>query len=96
MNNIKKQMNAINKKIDNLYSKKQNLQLECHHENLQGRYGANTGNYSSSDDYYWVDFMCSDCGKRWTEDQQDQAYINKQHLSMEGHVWTPVKEFSGE
>ena len=36
---------------------------DCTHE-----FGANTGNWSPSDDCYWTNYKCYRCGKVWTAD----------------------------
>lgn len=61
----------IEDKIANLYNDIKELQKVCPHENLQGKYQASTGNYDPSSNSYWVNFLCQDCGLRWTEDQSD-------------------------
>lgn len=43
------------------------LRAECAHENYTAKYGGNTGNWSESDDSYWVDFHCPECGWSKTE-----------------------------
>ena len=44
------------------------LQQSCEHPNKSSKYGSNTGNYDPSADCYWIDHVCTDCGKRWHED----------------------------
>ena len=46
------------------------LQMECEHENVSHEYKADTGNYSKSDDAYWIEHRCPDCAKFWTTDQK--------------------------
>lgn len=45
------------------------LQYHCKHESVKKEYKADTGNWSKSDDSYWIEFKCPDCGKYWTVDQ---------------------------
>jgi len=45
------------------------LQDQCPHDNVEKKYGSNTGNYDPSADCYWIDFYCPDCEYRWREDQ---------------------------
>jgi hypothetical protein len=45
-----------------------NLQNECQHIAVVKTHKANTGNYSPSDDCYWTEFSCPDCGKRWQQE----------------------------
>ena len=44
---------------------------DCNHPKLIGTPKSITGNFNSDDDEYWVEFECPDCGKKWTEDQND-------------------------
>lgn len=69
-------------KLQKLINKREkiNKQIEeykklCPHVNLKGVYRANTGNYDPSDDCYWVELSCPDCGSFWTEDQKAQTKI---------------------
>jgi hypothetical protein len=45
------------------------LQGRCTHPTatMQGR--SDTGNWDRSQDSYWYEFSCADCGKNWTEPQ---------------------------
>jgi len=65
----------IDAKLAKLHAELVELKQQCHDTGhggvLTGKYGANTGNWSSTDDSYWVDFHCPLCDKRWTEDQDD-------------------------
>lgn len=65
------------------------IQHNCVHEGLLGKYGSNTGNYCRQDDSYWVDFMCPNCGKHWTEDQEDVGLLT----SKEGFGFSKVEVF---
>ncbi len=60
---------SIRKKIKNLQSQINTIQLLCPHENVIKKYGANVGNYDPSEDSYWIDCRCEDCDKIWREDQ---------------------------
>jgi hypothetical protein len=59
--------------IQYIIVEKQNILKEiqniCNHPNVSKEYKANTGNYDSSADRYWINFHCPDCDKRWQEDQ---------------------------
>jgi len=44
-------------------------QERCKHINLIKTPHANTGNYDPHNDYYWYEYHCQDCNKRWTEPQ---------------------------
>jgi FPC/CPF motif-containing protein YcgG len=43
----------------------QEIQNNCEHVNSEFKYGADTGNYSKSDDLYWKDYFCQKCKKSW-------------------------------
>ena len=82
-------MNVINKKYLKLLQKAtdvskkiKELQHECPHEHLLGTYCSNTGNRCRSDDTYWVDFVCEDCGKVWSEDQEHLRYDTKRNAQV--------------
>jgi hypothetical protein len=45
------------------------LQAQCTHPSATKTPKSNTGNWDRSQDAYWYDFSCPDCGKRWSEDQ---------------------------
>jgi hypothetical protein len=69
-------MNAIQRKraqIERRLTTAQNdlaiLRTQCPHADVSRIPNSNTGNWSPSDDRYWNDCVCLDCGKRWAEDQ---------------------------
>lgn len=43
------------------------LQEICEHPDVVKKHCTNTDNYDSPD-YYWTQFNCPDCRKRWEED----------------------------
>ena len=63
-----------------------------HGGKLTGKYGANTGNWCSGDDSYWVDFDCPLCGKHWTEDQDEVWYDREGRVmrTKDGILFTKV------
>ena len=61
-----RKLNERQKKIDGEIKR---LQEVCPHPNVTQKYGSNTGNWDRGDDYYWIDWNCPDCGKRWTTEQ---------------------------
>ena len=69
--NILQRRIQIEQEIAQAYMNLKSLQEECTHPSLIGVFKADTGNWCPSDDAYWVDFKCPDCGKHWTEDQSD-------------------------
>lgn len=68
MNEISEKRLEILSKIRKLSEELTILQSECHHLNVVKKYRSDTGNYSKSDDSYWAEFNCPDCGKHWTEE----------------------------
>ena len=91
MNIYKKKHQVLTKLLGRIYSRITKNQQDCPHEGLVGKYEANTGNWCASDDRYWVEFSCPDCGKRWTEDQDATRYIlNVGYMSKDGIVFTKI------
>lgn len=41
------------------------IQASCEHNDHTTKPGANTGNYSPSDDCYWTDYTCHTCLLKW-------------------------------
>lgn len=39
--------------------------IVCQHDKVITVYRADTGNWCKSDDRYWTDNTCQDCGKYW-------------------------------
>ena len=58
-------MNKVDKLKKKFQEKIEKIQSECPHENLNSEYGADTGNWSKSDDCYWIAYQCPDGSKRW-------------------------------
>ena len=50
------------------------LQADCPHTDKTGRYGANSGNYDPSDDCYWINVSCEDCGRTWSIYDDEDGY----------------------
>jgi hypothetical protein len=63
--NFKTEYDKIKKNLAKQYEKLRDLQGTCPHEDLYGEYESNTGNWSPSDDRYWLHLKCDDCGKVW-------------------------------
>lgn len=45
------------------------LQEECTHPSLSKIAKGSSGNYDPSNDCWWYECKCPDCGKYWHEDQ---------------------------
>lgn len=65
---IANQRRMFQRKIEKYQTKLTELQNVCQHGRATKTAGANTGNYSRADSYWW-DFECPDCGCRWRADQ---------------------------
>lgn len=87
MTTIKTKVQKEQDKIQKAQSKIRELQQACTHNGLRGKYGANTGNWCSGDDSYWIDFECPECGKRWREDKDEQQYFRDVNKTKEGFIW---------
>lgn len=89
---IKTKRERLGKKIAELQEQIRDLMVECTHPHLTGKYDANTGNWCSGDDSYWIDYECPDCGKVWMEDQSDSWFdmTHKVLRSKDGYAFTKV------
>ena len=63
------QVTQLDQQIEELVRQRNELRSRCRHLHAVAKYGSNTGNYDPTQDCYWVDFHCYDCGRRWREDQ---------------------------
>jgi hypothetical protein len=92
--NIRSEKENLTKQISELQKQLQNLQEICSHEIVEGEYKANTGNWCSDDDSYWISATCLDCGKRLHADLNTELYnkldksgmISSQYDSVEKKV----------
>ena len=71
---IATKVERLNKKISELSCQITELRKICPHENLVGVYKSDSGNWCSSDNSYWVELDCKDCGNAWHEDQEGLGY----------------------
>lgn len=69
MNDISNERERICKNMNKWKVKLSNIQDSCSHVNIIKEYKSNTGNYDPSNDNYWANLKCPDCGKFWREDQ---------------------------
>jgi len=59
----------IQAQIDKLHVELSHLRnVECKHPAATKEHKGDTGNWSPSDDSYWTEFYCPDCGKSWDVD----------------------------
>ncbi len=69
---INKKRQQIEAKIKKAYEALSELRKECNHSgDLVYKLDGNTGNWDKSEDSYWINWICNDCGKRWTTSQDD-------------------------
>lgn len=66
---INNKKTKIINKIDYWANQYRELQSECTHEYKESIYKSDTGNYDPSEDCYWMEHACPDCGKKWREEK---------------------------
>jgi len=66
---IVRKRQAVERKMKKLCEDLSQLQESCPHKNADYVPRGSSGNYDPSNDSYWYDITCLDCGKRWVEDQ---------------------------
>lgn len=71
MTDIQNEIKALRQSIKDSQLKIQSIQSECPHESGVYAYGANTGNWSDSDDSYWIRCVCGSCDLNWSEYSED-------------------------
>ena len=77
--NIQKQKKRIESKIDQWENALVILQDEmCPHEKLTYKNEGSSGNWDN-EEYYWRDWKCYICGKRWTTDQTYESETKYPH-----------------
>jgi len=54
---------------DVIDDKIKSFQRECPHKDKTSIPKSDTGNWSISDDRWWYEVICNDCGKQWNIDQ---------------------------
>ena len=67
---IRTRHSALKRIMTRTTDKLKALQEECTHPMAEKINRADTGNYDPSQDSYWRDCTCPDCGKFWKEDQK--------------------------
>jgi hypothetical protein len=70
---MKPEVEKIYKDIAELKSKLYKIQNECSHSNYKSEYGADTGNWDSNDDCYWLTVDCLDCGQHMHFDSKEDS-----------------------
>lgn len=89
-----KKILRLQKKIGELYLKIAEEREKCEHKNLTIKYGADTGNWCRSDDTYWLDVKCDDCGQtfHYTSDKPEYREIGLAKYDPQKYGKTSVKE----
>lgn len=72
---VKRKRITIQNKIISLREQLEELQNLCKHPDVTKKYGGDSGNYDPSQDSYWIDWRCPDCGKFWTTDQSRENVL---------------------
>jgi hypothetical protein len=67
--NIRNQAEKLTASIQRVQGRLKKLQDICTHPNAVKENKSDTGNWDRSQDSYWRECHCPDCGKRWVEDQ---------------------------
>ena len=67
---IRARRQDIEMKISALEEALVELKNICKHKNAYKIAKGDSGNWCSSDDYYWYEFHCEDCGKNWSAEQE--------------------------
>jgi hypothetical protein len=62
------------------------LRITCQHPTPTFQYKGSSGNYDPSDNSYWMEWHCPDCGKKWTTDKS-----REERLRYPGAVETKVR-----
>jgi hypothetical protein len=66
---IKERYDQLIKRLNRVQNELLELKEECHHPNVIKKHGSNTGHLCRTDDEYWTDYKCPDCGKFWSTPQ---------------------------
>lgn len=66
---IKRRLETLTKRSNTIQLEIRQLQESCPHENKSSIPASDTGNWCKSDNKYWIDHRCFDCGKYWREYQ---------------------------
>lgn len=64
---VKIKADSIRARIAANYKELEDLQNVCAHPDVIIVHKSDTGNYDRSQDCYWTEHTCPDCGKFWRE-----------------------------
>jgi|GEM_PF-1842449 len=66
---ILKTKEKLHTKMAQIEQQLYNLRKDCTHPRVIKSGNSDIGNWCRGDDRYWYDFVCPDCGARWSENQ---------------------------
>lgn len=82
---LKNKVDKIKDKISKLSTQIKEIQDSCPHDAVDGKYKGDSGNWSSSDDSYWIDATCLECGKSLFVDSLRDVDLYRK-LSLSGMI----------
>ena len=84
-------INKIKQKIRDLQAELEQIRASCPHPGLTGTYRADTGNYDSSADTYYIVYRCPECDAHWQEYQNEIRRDTEtgEWLTRDGFKFTP-------
>lgn len=68
MNIFAHEREYIDKHLLHWYDRRRLLRAKCPHTNVKKEHKSGGGGWSTQETY-WINFNCPDCGRFWTEDQ---------------------------
>lgn len=66
---VRRRLKTISKNQLKWDTAERELQSQCQHPSASKKYCGDTGNWDRSQDSYWIEYRCPDCGKFWSVDQ---------------------------
>lgn len=79
LNNTSAIFKSKKQELDNkqvkLFKELKILQDTCPHQDLTYKYEGSSGNWDKSDNIYWINWKCHDCGKAWSTSQDNGWHI---------------------
>ncbi len=66
---IRRKLATIRKNQNKWILAEKALHDVCPHLDASKKHCGSTGNWDRSDDCYWIEYKCPDCGKFWSVDQ---------------------------
>lgn len=66
---VQRRLKTIQRNQTKWDSAERELQNLCSHPNASKKYCSDTGNWDRSQDSFWIEYRCADCGKFWSVEQ---------------------------